>query len=1015
MYTYFLKKLSVPAAIVVLLLAAGCKAASGDSNLPGDAVEAGAETVYLFSSFAGERDGLLLAWSEDLYKWTKIPGPHLAPEIGDKVMRDPFISRGPDGTFHMVWTTGWHRRDIGYASTKDLLHWSRQRLLPVMAGKPKAKNCWAPKIFYDETAKQWQIVWSTWVDDGSFPPPDLPHTSKQHRIWYATTKDFAEVTEPKLLLDPGYSCIDAYLLKGPDQWLLFFKDERYNDSEVFTPQHQNIRVARSNSRYGPFGSISEPITGGGPGKWHNEGPCALKVGGQYYVFYDHHSGDTYFGATKSSDLVSWVDASKQMSFPKGFKHGHIIRAPRHVVANLIQAVSERSQPTAWWRFDEDKDGAAIDTAGSVADEIRGNYQYLPGVKGKALQFDGYTTCVVRKAQNAPALADAFTIQAWIAPQTYPWNWTAIVSQHEKLSGEKSQQPQHSREYLFFGLDATGHLGAKLSINDRVYECISREQLPLLKWSHVAAAFKQGKELIIYINGEKAGAVVIEENLAAEALSDIWIGKNHTRHYPVGTERQPSRKLLSNMVFDGLIDELKIHTSALSAATIAHSFASTRPQDPQPLQFRAMPSGPKDLPKRFCAYYTRLQYDKTWEKLWRVGDHPDILVTFDSSPVRVVFWRGTSFGASWVTENGIWMGDQSLEDGGTGWGCCEHMSDKQCRYSHVRLLENNQARVVVHWRYAVCDIRYTINHENPVTGWGDWADEYYYIYPDAVATRKQVLWTTSDVGGFQWQETIILNQPGTRPEDNVETEAFTLADLQGRTHTYSWADGAPKSYPQPQGANIQLTNLKAKQRPFVIYEPGRRIKPFGGGHELSKFPWWNHWPVAQLPNDGREVCGPDRPSSSSLSNRRPLPERGEGDSYIAVSLYGMTDKPIADIVRLARSWNRPADLTLTSAGFESQGYDRHQRAYVLGCLDKENPSTLRFELTADESSPVVNPAFVVKGWGTAGARVTINGCEQKPGRPVRLGHLNRLQTTDLVVWLRKQASEPVTISVSPTTD
>jgi len=1009
------KQLSVVAALGVLLLAADCTVIFAGSDRPANPSEGGAETVFLFSSFAGERDGLLLAWSEDLYNWSQIPGPHLLPETGDRVMRDPFISRGPDGRFHMVWTTGWGRRDIGYASTRDLLHFSRQRLVPVMAGKDKAKNCWAPKIFYDQAAKHWQIIWSTWLDDGSFPPPETPHTSKQHRIWYATTKDFSKVTEPQLLFDPGYSCIDAYLLKGPSGWLLFFKDERYNASEVFTPQHQNIRMAAGRSRYGPFTDISEPITGAGPGAWHNEGPCALKVGRWYYVFYDHHSGDEYFGAVRSDDLKHWQDVSEQMHFPKGFKHGHIIRVPRHIVANLVHAKSQGAKPVSWWRFDEDRDGAAVDSAGAVADEIRGNYEYLPGVEGKALQFDGYTTCVVRKAQDAPNLADAFTIQAWVAPQVYPWNWTAIVSQHEKLSDEKSRQPQHTREHLFVGLDATGHLGARLNIKGRAYECISRRQLPLLKWSHVAATFEQGGELAVYINADKAAGIVVEQKLAAEALSDIWIGKNHTRHYPVGTEREPSRKLLSNMVFDGLIDELKIYTSALSPAQIAHSFASTRPQDPKPLQFRTMPSGPRDLPKRFCAYYTRLRYDKPWEKLWRVAEHPDILVTFDDSPVRVVFWRGTSFGASWVTENGIWMGDQSLEDGGTGWGCCEHMADKQCRYSHVRLLENNDARVVVHWRYAVCDIRYTINHEDPVTGWGDWADEYYYIYPDAVATRKQVLWTSSDAGGFQWQETIILNQPGTRPEDNVETKAFTLADMQGRTHTYSWADGAPKSYARPDNACIQVTNLKAAYRPFIIFQPGRRIKPFGGGHELSRFPWWNHWPVAQLPNDGREVCGPDRPSSSSLSNRRPLPERGEGDSYMTVSLYGMTRAPIPDIVRLARSWNRPAELTLACSGFESEGYNRYQRAYVLDCRDRENPSPLRFALAADESSPLVNPAFVIKGWGAGGAEVTINGERVRRADGLRLGHRRRLEATDLVVWLRKQTGEPLTISVSPTTD
>jgi len=292
---------------------------------------------YLFSSFAGEHNGLLLAYSEDLYNWKEIAGPHLKPEIGDRIMRDPFIARGPDGVFHMVWTTSWGRRDIGYANTKNLIQWSEQRLLPVMAIKPKARNCWAPKIFYDDKQKQWQIIWSSWLDDGTFGEPNLPCTSKNHRIFYATTKDFEQISEPNLFFDPGYSSIDAYLLADEGQYLLFFKDERYNDCDIFTAEHQNIRMARSTSRYGPFGDISVPITGTGPGKWHNEGPSALKVGDTYYVFYDHHNGQTYYGAVKSTDLKQWVDVSEQVHFPKGFKHGRIMLVPKKIVRGPLEA------------------------------------------------------------------------------------------------------------------------------------------------------------------------------------------------------------------------------------------------------------------------------------------------------------------------------------------------------------------------------------------------------------------------------------------------------------------------------------------------------------------------------------------------------------------------------------------------------------------------------------------------------------------------------------------------------
>jgi hypothetical protein len=414
-----------------------------------------------------------------------------------------------------------------------------------------------------------------------------------------------------------------------------------------------------------------------------------------------------------------------------------------------------------------------------------------------------------------------------------------------------------------------------------------------------------------------------------------------------------------------------------------------------------------VPKRFVAYYTRLRYDDQWEKPWRVGDHPDILVTFDESPVRVVFWRGTNYGASWITENGKWMSDQSLEDSGTGWGLSEHMADKQNRYSHVRLIENHDARIVVHWRYAVSDIRYTINHEDERTGWGDWTDEYYYIYPDAVATRQQIL-HTSAFGGFQWQETIMFNQAGTRPEDNAEWEALTLANMDGETKSYSWKSGSPDEFDRPEGANIQVTNLKSRYRPFIIFAPGRKIKAFGEGGDGSMFPWWDHWPVSMIPSDGRNTHSVDRASHSSLSYSKPRAEHIGGKSYKAVHLFGMTDKGAGELAGLARSWNYPAELKISGGDFESEGYDKYQRAYLIA--RKGSGSKLGFTLAGSEKSPVINPAFVIRNWGRESVKLKINGREIERGSEFRFGFTPTLEGTDLIVWVRLESSKPVSVAL-----
>jgi beta-galactosidase len=132
--------------------------------------------AYLFSYFTrnGE-DGVHLATSEDGITWTALNGGRsvIQPAVtGDGIgwqdwnsraalMRDPSIMQGPDGMFHMVWTISWTDHAIGVAHSRDLVHWSKQERIPVMAHEPTALNSWAPELFYDAATKLWMIVWAT--------------------------------------------------------------------------------------------------------------------------------------------------------------------------------------------------------------------------------------------------------------------------------------------------------------------------------------------------------------------------------------------------------------------------------------------------------------------------------------------------------------------------------------------------------------------------------------------------------------------------------------------------------------------------------------------------------------------------------------------------------------------------------------------------------------------------------------------------------------------------------------
>jgi len=88
------------------------------------------------------------------------------------------------------------------------------------------------------------------------------------------------------------------------------------------------------------------------------------------------------------------------------------------------------------------------------------------------------------------------------------------------------------------------------------------------------------------------------------------------------------------------------------------------------------------------------------------------------------------------------------------GCVEPMSDKQCRFSHVRIIESNDARVVVHWRYAPVDVKYEHSFIDPKTGWFDWVDEYYIIYPNAVGIREITVQSNGLDKWIEFQEAIL---------------------------------------------------------------------------------------------------------------------------------------------------------------------------------------------------------------------------------------------------------------------
>lgn len=301
----------------------------------GRALAAGArDEILLFSYFMGNGgDGLHLATSEDGLKWTALRGgaSFLQPVAGEnKLMRDPCLLRGPDGVFRLVWTTSWTGGTIGYSSSDDLVHWTKQKTLTVMGHEPTTANCWAPEIIWDAAKGHYLIFWSSTVP-GKFPVPDETERKdkteppRNHRLYSTTARDFETFTPTKVHYEPGINVIDETMVQDGAGWVMFVK----NETEIPAPA-KNIHLVRGPSPDGPWTAPGAPLPPAGV--WV-EGPTAIKMGEWWHVYSDKYR-DHQYGVIRSRDLVHWEDISDQLVVPAGIRHGTVLRVPRAAVEAL---------------------------------------------------------------------------------------------------------------------------------------------------------------------------------------------------------------------------------------------------------------------------------------------------------------------------------------------------------------------------------------------------------------------------------------------------------------------------------------------------------------------------------------------------------------------------------------------------------------------------------------------------------------------------------------------------------
>ena len=645
-----------------------------------------------------------------------------------------------------------------------------------------------------------------------------------------------------------------------------------------------------------------------------------------------------------------------------------------------------------WDFETIGDRVAIEVSSDIADTIEGNFEGVDGVAGQGLRLDGFTTRVVRKGKDIKKPGSEFTIEAWVSLGSYPLNWCPVLTtESDEVKGYR----------LLVG--PYGQVSFETAISEQWISCTSaNETMTLRKWMHIAGVYTAQKEMALYVNGELVSTVAINGSLSYPAKTTCILGM-------VAAPRRPSNTIRTwgtiptYYGLDGIIDEVKVFDKALTAEQVKVDFLKYDAKTPD-IQARRLPTIEKN-PGHFGAYYTKLKYYPGWDQLWPVDQDPDIVVCFDNNPSKLIFWRGIRYGPGWVSENENWMCDQSLETWANGEndieGCFEHMQDRHCRFSHVRIIENSEARVVVHWRYAPVSSHDHTWMPDPKTGWECWVDEYYYIYPDGSAIRK-VSWNKGTTGrAVQFQESLPLTQPGQRSEEVIENDYVHVADYDNNTRAVS-VDPGTKTADWTGKYTVQQYNFKSAYKPFICFEPGNHmwVRWIGGGY--------NHFPVNQARSDGRWAKTSDRPTHFMSSPCSDPVIHENGNRLYWIGLYGMNGMSMNELVSFGRSWAYAPELSLESDGCISKGYDKAERCYQLE-NERTEAGPIEFVLKGSKDSPIINPAIIVKNWKASGAKILVNG---KAYENSKVGINHQLDGDVLVSYITLKEEVPVKITIVP---
>ena len=287
---------------------------------------------YLLVYFKDQNQSAYLAASADGYTFTDINGGQpifIGSDLAEqKGVRDPHITRGPDGAFYLAMTdlhifgkragyreTDWERpvekygwgnnRALVLMKSYDLIHWTHSdfRVDTAFPELGDIDCSWAPETIYDAAKKKMMVYFT------------IRYNNKNAGIYYAyANDDFTKLeTVPQRINDIGG--IDADITKVGDKYHMFF----VGDAKVWHAVSDKINAdykANKEQRIDPE-------------KVSTEAPNVFKRLGTdtYVLMYDVYGArPSNMGFSETTDFVNFKDIKH---FNEGVMKTTNFTSPKH--------------------------------------------------------------------------------------------------------------------------------------------------------------------------------------------------------------------------------------------------------------------------------------------------------------------------------------------------------------------------------------------------------------------------------------------------------------------------------------------------------------------------------------------------------------------------------------------------------------------------------------------------------------------------------------------------------------